>query len=207
MGVLVQGKWQRAMAALDQFFRTSITALYTVYALIGLAVLVGLAFAVRAFLRTFFNYHGTRIVTCPETEKYAAVDVDASRAAVTRLFGTPELRLNDCSRWPERENCPQDCILQIDLSPIGCSLRKMLTAWYKGKECAFCHRTFEDIQWLEHKPALLSPTGAIIEWDAILPEAIPDALNTHKPVCSQCKILETFRSDHPDLVTDRPWKH
>lgn len=194
------------MAALDEFFRTSITALYTLYALAGIAVLLGIVFAVRSFLRTYFNYHGTRIITCPETEKYAAVEVDAAHAAVSRLFGAPELRLDDCSRWPERENCPQDCIWQIDLSPIGCSLRRMLAGWYQGKECAFCRRTFHHIQWLEHKPALLSPTGAIIEWDAVLPEAIPEALATHKPVCSQCKVVETFRADHPDLVTDRPWK-
>jgi len=194
-----------AMAAVDEFFRTTITALYTLYALAGIAVVVGIVFAVRAFLRTYLNYHGTRIVTCPETEKLVAIDVDAPHAAVSRLFGTPDLRLEDCSRWPERQNCPQDCILQIDLSPIGCSLRAMLNGWYKGKQCAFCHRTFEEIHWIE-KPALLSPSGAIVEWNAILPEAIPEAFATYKPVCAQCKIVETFRTDHPELVTDRPWK-
>jgi hypothetical protein len=193
------------MAAVDEFFRTTITALYTLYALAGIAVLIGIVLAVRAFLRTYLNYHGTRIVTCPETEKFVAVEVDAPRAALSRLFGTPELRLEDCTRWPERQNCPQDCILQIDVSPIGCSLRAMLNGWYQGKECAFCHRTFEHIHWTE-KPALLSPTGAIIEWNAILPEGIPLAFATHKPVCPQCKIIETFRTDHPELVTDRPWK-
>jgi hypothetical protein len=209
MAVPMQGEMAKgdAMAAIDEFFRSSVTALYTLYALAGIAVLVASVLAARAFFRTFFNYHGTRIITCPETEKYAAVEVDAQHAALTRLFGTPQLRLEDCSRWPERQNCPQDCILQIDLSPIGCSLRKMLDGWYQGKECAFCHRTFGEIQWMEHRPALLSPAGAIVEWDAILSEAIPDALATHSPVCSQCKIVEPFRADHPDLVTDRPWKH
>lgn len=193
------------MAAVDEFFRTSITALYTLYALAGTAVIVGVVLAVRAFLRTYMNYRGTRIVTCPETEKFAAVEVDAPHAAVTRLVGRPELRLADCTRWPERQNCPQDCILQIDLSPIGCSLRAMLNGWYKGKECAFCRRIFEEIHWIE-KPALLSPTGSIIEWNAILPEVILDALATYKPVCSQCKVVETFRKDHPEQVTERPWK-
>ena len=160
------------MAAVDEFFRNTITALYTLYALAGIAVLVGVTLAVRAFLRTYLNYHGTRIVTCPETE------------------------------W---QDCPQDCILQIDLSPIGCSLRAILNGWYKGKECAFCHRTFEDIHWIE-KPALLSSTAAIIEWNAILPEAIPRAFSTHRPVCSQCKIVEVSRRDHPELVTDRSRK-
>jgi hypothetical protein len=193
------------MAAVDEFFRSTITALYTFYALAGMAVIVGIAFGVRAFLRAYVDYHGTRIVTCPETEKSVAVELDARHAAITRLFGTPELRLENCSRWPERQNCPQDCILQIDLSPVGCSLWAMLNGWYRGKECAFCHRTFEEIHWIE-KPALLSPTGAIIEWNAILPEAIPQALATHKPVCSQCKIVETHRADHAEPVTDRSWK-
>ena len=194
------------MAAIDEFFRTSIAALYTLYALAAIGVLAAIAYAALTFLRTYFSYRGTRIVTCPETETYAAVEVGAARAAATSLAGSPKLRLDDCSRWPERKDCHQECIWQLDLSPIGCSLRKMLEGWYQGKECAFCHRAFDRIQWLEHKPALLSPTGAIIEWNAILPEAIPLAFSTHQPVCPQCKIVETFRTENPERVTERRWK-
>src|SRR5690242_19612029 len=118
------------MAAIDDFFRTSITALYTLYALAGIALIVALAFAVRAFFRSYLHYHGTRLVTCPETEQWAAVEPNARQAAVSSLFGAPEVRLDDCSRWPERQDCPQDCVWQIDVSPVGCSLRRMLNSWY-----------------------------------------------------------------------------
>ena len=193
------------VTAVDELFRRSLATLLTAYSLVAIAVAVAVGFAVRAFLRTYVHYRGTRVVTCPETEQYAAVEVDSPHAAVTCLWGASQLRLQSCSRWPERQGCPQDCIWQIDLSPIGCRLRDLLEGWYLGKPCAFCGRVFERIQWLESKPALLSPTGSIIEWSAILPEAIPQALLTHKPVCAQCKTVETFREEHPDLVTERPW--
>jgi len=194
------------MAPIDEFFRTSIMTMITVYAVLGIAVIVAIILAVRTFLRTYLNYHGMRVVTCPETEHYAAVEVDASHAALTCLLGTSQLRLDSCSRWPERQNCPQDCIWQIDVSPIGCRLRDIVTGWYLGKECAFCHRPFEHIHWLEYEPALLSPEGRILEWHTIPPETIPDVLLTHKPVCSQCKFVEGFRKEHPELVTERPWR-
>jgi hypothetical protein len=193
------------MAALDEFFRTSVMTTLTIYAVLGIVVIAAVILAVRAFLRAYLKYHGMRVVTCPETERYAAVEMDAPHAALTCLLGPSQLRLSSCSRWPERQDCPQDCIWQIDVSPIGCRLRDIVTGWYVGKECVFCHRLFEQIHWLEYQPALLSPDGRIVEWDTIRPEAIPDALVTHKPVCSQCKFLEGFRKEHPELVTERPW--
>ena len=193
------------VTVLDDIFRRTLTTVFTVYALLALAVSVVIVFAIRAFVRTYVHYRGTRIVTCPETEQYAAVEVDTSHAAMTCLWRNTQLRLADCSRWPKRQKCAQDCLWQIDLSPIGCRLRELLNGWYLGKKCAFCGRVFGQVQWLEHKPGLLSPRGSIVEWSAILPEAIPDALLTYKPVCAQCKAVETFRADHSDLVTERPW--
>jgi hypothetical protein len=48
------------------------------------------------------RWRGTRIVTCPETQRPAAVDLDLRFAMVGAIVGSPELRLRDCSRWPER---------------------------------------------------------------------------------------------------------
>jgi hypothetical protein len=97
----------------------------------------------------------------------------------------------------------EDCLREIESSPLGCALRAMLDNWYKGKECGFCHRVFDIIHWFDHKPALLSPEGKILEWEAVPPEQIPDLLNTHRPVCWNCRIVENFRIEHPELVTDR----
>ena len=60
-------------------------------------------------LRSYFKLRGKRLVTCPETQKPAAVDLDAVHLARDAAFGTPHLRLSECSRWPERQGCGQEC--------------------------------------------------------------------------------------------------
>jgi hypothetical protein len=61
----------------------------------------------RAIYRTFT---GTRAVTCPETKQAVAVRFDALHAAVTGIQGKSDLRLADCTRWPERAGCDQACL-------------------------------------------------------------------------------------------------
>jgi len=57
------------------------------------------------------RYRGSRAVTCPETHRQVAVNFDAVHAAVTGITHTkPDLRLADCTRWPARARCGQDCI-------------------------------------------------------------------------------------------------
>lgn len=56
------------------------------------------------------RYSGVRAVTCPETHRRVAVTIDATHAAATGFRGTPEFRLSDCTRWPERTKCAQDCL-------------------------------------------------------------------------------------------------
>jgi hypothetical protein len=112
------------LTAVDDLFRRSITTLMTIYLLVGIAVIVGVVFIIRTLGRTYAEYRGTHLVVCPETEKYEIVEIDARRAAITSLFGTPELRIENCSRWPEHPRCAKDCIWQIDL----CSIRPQQTA-------------------------------------------------------------------------------
>jgi len=191
------------LAALDQFFRRYVTTVLTIYIAAGIVVLAFIALAAIAFAKRYVKYRGKRVITCPETNCHEAVELDASLAAMSSLLDHTELRLSSCTRWPERQDCAQDCIRDIELSPIGCRLRAMLDNWYKGKECVLCHRVFDVIHWFDHKPALLSPEGKILEWEAVPPEQIPDLLNTHRPVCWNCRIVENFRIEHPELVTDR----
>jgi len=56
------------------------------------------------------TYRGVRAVNCPETHAPVSVRFNALRAAITGLSGPPKLRLRNCSRWPEREDCGQECI-------------------------------------------------------------------------------------------------
>lgn len=58
------------------------------------------------------RYAGSRAVTCPQNRQPVAVSFDAWHAALTGLGGRTELRLSNCTRWPERIDCGQDCILE-----------------------------------------------------------------------------------------------
>lgn len=195
------------LTAFDDLFRRYLTTIITIYVVVGVVVLAALALAIVAFVRAYVRYRGKRVITCPETHCPEAVELDASLAAVSSLLKGPELHLTSCTRWPERQDCPQDCIREIELSPIGCRLRAILDDWYKGKQCVYCRRTFNEIHWFDHKPALQSPEGEIQEWETVPPQRIPDVLGTHQPVCWDCKVVENFRAEHADLVTTRPWPH
>ncbi|MGB9032208.1 MAG: DUF1761 domain-containing protein [Acidobacteriaceae bacterium] len=61
---------------------------------------------------TFKRYSGWRRVQCPENQQPAAVSLDGRHAAATGMHGHPDLRLCDCTRWPEREKCGQACLSQ-----------------------------------------------------------------------------------------------
>jgi hypothetical protein len=58
------------------------------------------------------RYAGSRAVICPEDHRQVAVSLDAMHAAATGIHGHPDLRLADCTRWPERSKCDQACLPQ-----------------------------------------------------------------------------------------------
>jgi hypothetical protein len=154
-------------------------------------------------IRAYFDYRGKRLITCPETHKAAAVDVAAGEAAVGAFLSEPTLRLMECSRWPERQNCGQECLKQIEIGPENCLVWNIVGQWYEGKNCAFCHKPIGSLHHLDHAPALLGPDSRTFEWREFRPEQLPDVFATHRPVCWNCHVTETFRRLHPELVTDR----
>lgn len=173
--------------------------------LVGAIVAAGALCAVVVLVgKSYRKFRGTRLVTCPETQKTAAVEVDAWRAALTGILKGAELRLEDCSRWPERENCGQECLRQIEVAPEDCLVRTILIKWYHDQPCALCGMSFETIAAWGHHTALLSPTGQTLEWSEVRSEELPEVLSTHRPVCWNCHVAESFRRQHPELVIDRP---
>jgi hypothetical protein len=176
------------------------------YLIILIVALAALYFVVPFVAGTYLKFRGERIITCPETRNPAGVEVDSIHAALTAPFNYPDLRLKSCSRWidhPELAACGQECLLQIEIGPEDCLVRHILASWYRGKYCASCGREFGEIQWMDHKPALLSPDGKTVEWSEVPAEKIPDVLKTHFPVCWDCHITETFCREYPDLIVDR----
>jgi len=168
-------------------------------ALLAVVVLGALVLAGRSYAKM----RGTRLVTCPENKETAAVEVNATRAAALSLLGQHAVRLKDCSRWPEKENCGQECLRQIEAAPEDCLVRTILTLWYSDKSCAVCGRELGQVDWIQRRPALLAPDGTTVDWQHLVPEKIPETLSTHRAVCFDCHVSESFRRKYPDLVIDR----
>jgi hypothetical protein len=169
--------------------------------LIGTVLVVYGAVAFAAWLRV----RGTRVVTCPETRKPAAVTVDAGHAAVTAVLDEAELQLASCSRWPERGGCDQACVAQIVAGSGETRTRTIAARFFEGARCAICHQEIDAIHKAALQPGLLDPkAGDAKTWDDIAPERLPDAFQTRLPICANCTLAESFRQRFPDQVVERP---
>lgn len=181
----------------------TISVLTIILAVLVIAVCLFVIRAVPAF-RTYLNLRGKRLVTCPETQKAEAVDVAAADAATGAFFNEPTLRLVECSRWPERQDCGQECLRQVEADSEHCLVWNIVSKWYEGKKCVYCQKVFGPLHHLDHAPALLGPDFKTTEWKNIRAERLPEIFATNQPVCWNCHVTESFRRLHPELVTDRP---
>ena len=178
-----------------------------VYAFLAVATAGAIFLLARAALGlySYFHFRGTRLVTCPETKRPAAVEIDAAYLGLTSALGmAPHLRLEDCSRWQVREKCDEPCLSQLQNAPQECLVRHIVTLWYEGKYCAFCHKAIPPVEWPGHQPALMDPNGRTVQWHEVPPEQLPEVLATFRPVCWNCHVTETFRREHPEMVVERP---
>jgi len=165
---------------------TVIIAIFLVLGLVGWGCWRG--------ARAYLKFYGKRIVTCPETEQPAVVELATWHLAITAPFQKTELRLSDCSRWRERAPCGQPCLAQIEASPESCLVLTILSKCYEGKVCSCCGASVGQIGRWQHNPCLLSPDLRLFEWKDIPTENIPLALGTHAPVCWRCLVAETHIS-------------
>lgn len=174
-------------------------------ALVALATVGAVFLLVRLVMasRLYLKFRGERLVVCPENKHTAAVAVAAGPLAAKAVVGKSKLRLQECSRWPEREDCGQECLSQIEENPGGCLVWNVANAWYYGKNCVSCGKPFGQIDWHDHRPALSDAKGNTVQWTDVPPETLPDVFATHWPVCWDCHIAESFRREHPEMVTDR----
>ena len=96
----------------------AIVVLAVVKAYLGIRVIHG--------IRVYFRFRRTKLVTCPETHKAAVVKVAARSMGMQAILDEPCLRISECSRWPMREGCGQDCLRQIQAHP---SELRISSAW------------------------------------------------------------------------------
>lgn len=166
--------------------------------LLALVVILGLV-----FVRAYLQFRGERVITCPENKRPAGVVVDTEHVLLMTLEGKTDLRLKSCSRWPERRDCGQECLRQIEAAPEDCLVRHVLTQWYHGKNCALCGKPIGEIHWADNEPALLNAEHQTIEWHEVAAADVPDVLATHQPVCWNCHVVNRMIEEHRELVLDR----
>jgi hypothetical protein len=171
---------------------------------LSLAVLLILAIAYSVVAaRIYLRERSPRIVHCPATGQAVSIHLAAGRAAVG-LHRRGVLDVTRCTLWPERGNCAQRCLAEVERSPDHCLFQQVLAHWYRGKQCAFCQRSIPAAQWGDLQPGLLAPDGRILMWSEIPPTALYDVMETYRPVCASCDVAESFRQRHADWVVERP---
>lgn len=178
---------------------------------IGIVVATALVLAAlfvlgRYLVRAYSRYRDSKIITCPESGDAAIVEVDAVHAALTSLVGEPDIRLQNCWRWPLHQDCGQECLTQLTVAAPECLVSGVLKRWYDNKECVYCGKPFEEVHWIDHRPALKSPDGKLVEWREVPIEDIQTVMSTYTPVCWDCHTAQSFRRDHPEMVVYRPWQ-
>jgi hypothetical protein len=151
------------------------------------AAIAALFFAIEPLVRLYRRYRGPRLVNCPETKAPAAVEVDALHFAFSDDY-EKKLHMKQCSHWPEREGCGQECLRQIEAAPEDCSVRTIVTKWYVDKHCALCGKSIGQIDWREHEPGVLGPDHKTALWSEFRPELLPEVMATHQPVCWDCHV-------------------
>ena len=85
-------------------------ALYSIMTFFVLALVIPAGWALT---RVYREARGRSQVTCPETDEPELVQLDRRYAVAMYALGNPNVRLQTCTRWPERQNCDQGCRQQI----------------------------------------------------------------------------------------------
>ena len=164
--------------------------------LIGAVVLVALP--VGFSLQSYFRNRGRRTVICPEDHEPVTVELDNTFAFRTALRGEEHERLHTCSRWPEKGDCGQECLAQVDPSPEN--LERLLQKWHQGKTCVICERPLTPADWRRSRLALLNEKQKLFELRHMHLDEIPSALDHMAPLCWNCHQEERVRQAEPQRI-------
>jgi hypothetical protein len=168
----------------------------------AVGIVFAVVYAVRA-ARIYLRARDPRIVRCPATGTGATVDLDAVRAALT-LAPPNEHVVRGCSLWPERAGCAQQCCDDLKLAGRGGCLRDVLAGWFEGKTCSFCQNPILPFDGGAFTPGLISPSGQLVHWAEVDMASIFKVLDTCRPLCVKCDIVERFRRNRPRLAQPTP---
>jgi len=119
------------------------------------------------------------------------VEVDNKFAFWTALRGQEHSRLQSCSRWPEKGDCGQECLAQLEPSPEN--IDRLLTKWYQDKSCAICARALTPSDWRRSRLAVLNQEHKLFELRQMQLDELQSTLENMHPLCWNCHQQERAR--------------
>ncbi len=156
---------------------------------IGACLVTGLPVALS--LQNYYKNRGRQSVICPDSQQPVDVEVDRKFGFWAALRGQEHSRLQSCSRWPEKGDCGQECLAQLDPSPEN--IDRLLTKWYEGKSCAVCARALTPSDWRRSRLAVLNNDNKIFELREMTLERLQSSLENMRPLCWNCHQEERAR--------------
>jgi hypothetical protein len=129
-----------------------------------------------------------RTLICPETRQPAAVRLAIGERIRSLLAGRERLRVRTCSRWPERQGCGEECLLQVDLQPQ--LLERELRAWCEGRDCALCGHPLVANDWRQGRFSGVDGKGRFVPAAEMPLQELPLALENYRPVCWNCHCAQ-----------------
>lgn len=154
------------------------------YLYLAFVLVLGLMACVLLVLKAHQYFPRRARVLCPETRNPSAVRLDTSHAVKTFFTNVEELRISECERWPERADCQQDCLLQIDTKPV--ILERTLAKFYEGKLCARCNAVLTRNDWEHGSFAMVNINNVYIPAAKIPLSEMPMTLDGYRPLCRIC---------------------
>jgi hypothetical protein len=166
--------------------------------LLAIVLVVYATIAIRAWVR----FRGTRVVTCPETRRPAEVAVDIGHAMVSAVWERADVRIAECSCWPERRGCDETCVPQIEAAPDGTRASTIAARFFQGRRCVLCQRRIGPLTAGGLQPGFMDPlTHEVVPWLDVPAQELPDAIARQRPLCPECTVAESSRRPFP--ATDR----
>ncbi|MGC2111578.1 MAG: hypothetical protein WA655_18825 [Candidatus Korobacteraceae bacterium] len=156
---------------------------------LGAVLVTGLPVALS--LQNYYRSRGRESVTCPDNGQPADVEQDAKFAFWAALRGQEHSRLKSCSRWPEKGDCGQECLAQVEPSPEN--VERLLTKWYEGKRCAICTRALTPSDWRRSRLAVLNEQHKLFELRHMQLDQLQASLEHMRPLCWNCHQEERAR--------------
>jgi hypothetical protein len=136
-----------------------------------------------------------RKVTCPADLSPAVVRLDVANARRTMIESHRQMQLQSCSHWPDRSQCDQECMVQIEAGPAV--LDRIFNKWYDRKACALCGAPLSDLDWRWNRFAAIDAEHKFfVLADFDLP-TLPGSLEGCWPICWTC---------HKKATASRPEK-